>query len=77
MATHLSIHVWRIPCLVDYSARGRKESDTTERLSLSLFCYTSLKMPRRQFMCSLKVTDSLQVTKFASKNVSWWIGGPT
>ena len=30
MATHLSIHVWRIPCLVDYSARGRKESATTE-----------------------------------------------
>ena len=35
MATHSSILAWRIPwtrSLVGYSLRGRKESDTTERL---------------------------------------------
>ena len=36
MATHCSILVWRIPwSLVSYSPWGRKESDTTKRLSLS------------------------------------------
>ena len=36
MATHCSILVWRIPwSLVRYSPWGRKESDTTKRLSLS------------------------------------------
>ena len=34
MATHSSILAWRIPGL--YSPRGRKETDTTERLSLHL-----------------------------------------
>ena len=34
MATHASILAWRIHGL--YSSWGRKESDTTERLSLSL-----------------------------------------
>ena len=39
MATHSSILAWRIPwSLVGYSPRGRKESDTTERLH-----YTSLR----------------------------------
>ena len=40
MATHSSILAWRIPGtgnLVGHSPRGRKESDTTERLSLSLY----------------------------------------
>ena len=35
MATHSSILAWRIPWAeeqVGYSPRGRKESDTTERL---------------------------------------------
>ena len=37
MATHSSILAWRIPgqrSLVGYSPWGRKESDTTEQLSL-------------------------------------------
>ena len=34
-ATHSSILAWRIPQTV-YSPWGRKESDTTERLSISL-----------------------------------------
>ena len=36
-ATHSSILAWRIPWIeepVGYSPRGRKESDTTERLNL-------------------------------------------
>ena len=37
MATHSSMLAWRIPrrerSLVGYSSCGRKESDTTERLS--------------------------------------------
>ena len=33
-ATHSSILAWRIPWTV-YSSWGRKDSDTTERLSLS------------------------------------------
>ena len=39
MATHSSILAWKIPWmeeLVGYSPRGHKESDTTERLTLSL-----------------------------------------
>ena len=39
MATHSSIRAWRIPgqrSLAGYNSRGRKESDTTERLTLSL-----------------------------------------
>ena len=35
-ATHSSILAWRIPWAV-YSPWGRKQSDTTERLSLSLW----------------------------------------
>ena len=37
IATHSSILAWRIPqrSLVGYSPWGRKESDTTERLTLS------------------------------------------
>ena len=35
-ATHPNILAWRIPWTV-YSSWGRKESDTAERLSLSLF----------------------------------------
>ena len=34
-ATHSSILAWRIPWTIH--SMGRKESDTTERLSLSLF----------------------------------------
>ena len=38
MATHSSIFAWRIPQTEEgYSPWGRQESDTTERLSLSLF----------------------------------------
>ena len=40
MATHSSIPSWRIPwtrSLAGYSPWGRRESDTTERLTLSLF----------------------------------------
>ena len=36
MATHSSVLAWRIPWTEEpggYSPRGRKESDTTERLS--------------------------------------------
>ena len=40
MATHSSILAWKIPwterCLAGYSPWGRKESDMTEPLSLSL-----------------------------------------
>jgi len=39
MATHSSLLAWRIPwkrSLAGYSSWGRKESDTTEQLSLSL-----------------------------------------
>ena len=40
MATHSSILAWRIPWTeesggLQYSPQGRKESDTTERLTLS------------------------------------------
>ena len=35
MATHSSLLAWRIPWTeVDYSPRGRKESDSTEQLSV-------------------------------------------
>ena len=41
MATHSSLLAWRIPwtkeSLAGYSPWGRKESDTTERLTLSLY----------------------------------------
>ena len=40
MATHSSILAWRIPHVEDlsgYSPWGHKESDTTERLTFSLF----------------------------------------
>ena len=42
MATHSSLLAWRIPWteeLVGYSPYGRKESDMTEQLSLSLCRY--------------------------------------
>ena len=41
MATHSSILAWEIPgqqSLADYSSWGGKESDTTERRTLSLSC---------------------------------------
>ena len=39
LATHSSILAWRIPWTeVGYSPWGRKESDTTEQLTLSLSC---------------------------------------
>ena len=41
MATHSSILAWKIP-----SPRGRKESDTTEQLSLSLSGELRSHMPR-------------------------------
>ena len=41
-ATHSSILAWRIPWTM-YSRWGRKESDMTERLSLSLFYIRTLK----------------------------------
>ena len=37
MATHSSILAWSIQDRGDYSPWGHKESDTTERLILSLF----------------------------------------
>ena len=37
MATHSSILAWRIPWTVLYCPWGHKESDTTEKLSLSCF----------------------------------------
>ena len=40
MATHFSIRAWRIPwteALMGYSQWGCKESDTIERLTLSIF----------------------------------------
>ena len=45
MATHSSILAWRIPLtgsLVGYSPRGRKESDTTERLHFHFLSLMSL-----------------------------------
>ena len=42
MATHSSIHAWKIHgprSLVGYNPRGRKESDTTERLQFTSFIY--------------------------------------
>ena len=42
MATHSGILAWRIPWTEEpggYSPWGHKESDTTERLTLSLFHY--------------------------------------
>ena len=41
-ATHSSILAWRIPWTM-CSQWGRKESDTTERLSLSLFYIRTFK----------------------------------
>ena len=41
MATHSSILAWRIPCTEEsggLQSMGRKESDTTEQLTLSLYC---------------------------------------
>ena len=41
MATHSGILAWEIPgqqSLADYSSWGGKESDTTERITLSLSC---------------------------------------
>ena len=48
MATHSSILAWRIPwteSLVDYSPWGLKESDMTERLTLSTLQRTSTLIP--------------------------------
>ena len=45
MATHSSIHAWRIPWTEEpagYSAWGHKESNAAEQLSLSLFMDCSL-----------------------------------
>ena len=40
MATHSSILAWRIPWTEEpYSPWGRKESDSLERLTLSLFTF--------------------------------------
>ena len=56
MAAHSSILAWRIPWTEEpgrlYSPRGRKESDTTERLHFNLPQVTvtgemSLSMPER------------------------------
>ena len=44
MATHSSILAWIIPWTEEpggYSPWGRKESDTTEQLTLSLFTFTT------------------------------------
>ena len=41
-ATHSSILIWRISWTV-YSPWGRKESDTTERLSLHMYIYYHLR----------------------------------
>ena len=45
MATHYSILAWKIPqrSLVNYSPWGRTESDTPERLTLSLFIIAKVK----------------------------------
>ena len=54
MATHSSILAWRIPRTVEPGRLwGRKESDTTERLTLSL--HTS------QFTSGLRMIQSLTV----------------
>ena len=48
MATHSSVLAWRIPwgCSpVGYSPRGRKESDTTERLHFHFFHLTQIHGP--------------------------------
>ena len=48
MSTHSSILAWRIPwteSLVDYSPWGWKESDMTERLTLSTLQRTSTLIP--------------------------------
>ena len=59
MATHPSLRAWRIPWteepggLPGYSPWGRKESDTTEQLMLSIRC-THLKLlpsPRISLRC--------------------------
>ena len=40
MAIHSSVLAWRIPRTeVGYSPRGRRKSDTTERLTLPLFTF--------------------------------------
>ena len=47
MATHSSIFAWRIPWTeepVGYSPWGRKNLDTTERLTLSLFTSPVIKV---------------------------------
>ena len=58
MATHPSISAWRIHrqrSLVGYSPWGHKESDTTERLTLSLFLsVTKLALMRRAELVDLK-----------------------
>ena len=46
MAAHSSILAWRIPwrrSLVGYSPRGRKESDTTERLHSTVYSLLTSK----------------------------------
>ena len=71
-ATHSSILSWRIPWTVQYSPWGRKESDTTEQLSLSLFRDSVIKSPvptlnelianNRQGMCVNVLITVLNIT---------------
>ena len=64
MATHTSILAWRIPWTEEpgglYSPRGRKESDTTERLTLTHLqnCFNSFRvMPKALKNVSEQIKD--------------------
>ena len=61
-ATHSSILIWRIPWTGEsgrlYSSRGRKESDKTKQLTLSLFTLHAVS-PNSTFIWTLDYSEML------------------
>ena len=88
MATHSSILAWRISwrSLVGYSPRGRKESDTTERLHFRIFrpflvhlhsqIYTNIHALIYRCLCTCKM-GYVHMCASMTQAGNWYVHGKT
>ena len=70
MATHSSIPTWKIPWTGEpgsYSEQGGKESDTTERLTLSLSHFSKSKTTWFEFQILFLFSSSYQLGRWGKE----------
>ena len=74
MATHSSILAWRMPWrnLAAYSPWDHKESNTPERLTLSLFTFNGPERPLLTLKMKESVQQSRNVGSLQAKNTMCW-----